>query len=631
MTWDYPVLLTTAVSLPVIVLLHLLARRRKTLTVPSLMLWKRLLENERRSVTFRRLVADLLLILQLLAAALLVLTLGGPRPARAVGRISGPTVLALDVSAGMSAVGDGGRTRFDIAVDEAMEMVRKKSAGAEVMILAGGSAVLPMTGFTSSRSDLLLSLKTMEPTDEPGNPRILLRTAEAMASARPGGRVVFITDGSFDRGPAGAVSAGGDRAGGLTEIVTVGSEAEVENTGITVFAVRGFSGGGRELLVTVENFGSKTRQVRLSVLVDNRELLREPLQLTPGGRETRTISWYDPLAGRVSAGIKGEGPDALASDDTAYAVLSPVGRIRAALITPGNWFLETLLAAHPNLSLKIYHGVDTWREDDGPWDVVIADRLFPTVDPGVPLLVIYPFTESARPPLPLLPQGIIEGADPVSWNSSHPVIRDVDFSRVSIRTAASLTTGPGVRILAESSNGPLVMAGEDEQRRWVALSFNLLESSLPLRPAFPILISGVLSWLVPGDPEDAADYLRTGEGWSLPPEFTGYEWEVFGPGGRDFIGNADEAAGVERLDKVGFWTAWSEGSKAETGVNLLNAGESDLRPRWKPEPDPEPAGPGPVSPALKRNSGPLTALLLILVLLSISAEWGLQSRYWRNV
>ena len=147
----------------------------------------------------------------------------------------------------------------------------------------------------------------------------------------------------------------------------------MENAGITIFAVRGFSGGGRELLVTVENFGNKTRQVRLTVLVDDRELLGEPLLLPPGGRETRTISWYDPLAGRVSAGLEDGDQDTLVSDDTVYAVLSSGGRIRTALITPGNWFLETLLAAHPNLSLRVYRGTEAWREDDGPWDESLLD------------------------------------------------------------------------------------------------------------------------------------------------------------------------------------------------------------------------------------------------------------------
>jgi hypothetical protein len=80
MTWDYPLWLISSTSLPMIIILHLLVRRRRTIRVPSLVLWERLLENERRSVSFRRLLADVLLLLQLLAAALLVLAMASPEP-----------------------------------------------------------------------------------------------------------------------------------------------------------------------------------------------------------------------------------------------------------------------------------------------------------------------------------------------------------------------------------------------------------------------------------------------------------------------------------------------------------------------------------------------------------------------
>jgi len=228
---------------------------------------------------------------------------------------------------------------------------------------------------------------------------------------------------------------------------------------------------------------------------------------------------------------------------------------------------------------------------------------------------------------------MIDGADPVSWDMNHPVMRDVDFSRVSVRASALLTTGPGVKVLAGSSAGPLVSVGEDEHRRWIALSFDLLESSLPLRPAFPILISGALSWLVPGNIDASAGGRRSGESWKLPPEFAGTDWEVFGPGGRNIDGPADSAAVVNHLDKIGFWTAWSEGRKSEIGVSLLNADESDLRPRWVSESDISESGStaSPEDHTPIRNPGPLTAVLVMLALLSVLAEWSLQTRYWRSV
>lgn len=614
MTWDFPVLLLSAVSLPLIIILHLLARRRRTLTVPSLLLWERLMENEWRSVTLRRFLADLLLILQLLAALLLVLSLAGPRPSRAAGRINGPTVLVLDISAGMSAVEGDSETRFDIMMDLAVEMIRNKAPGAEVSILAGAAGVIPLTGFTSSRSELLTVLKDLKATDEPGDPDLALRTAIASATAKAGGRVVFFTDAAFDDKP---------RLGGITEIVTVGTPGE--NAGITAFAVRGLPEGGRELLVTVENFGIENRIRRLLVRIDDREILAETMSLPPGGSETRTLFWNDPLAGRVSAQIEGDESDILSSDDEVFAVLTSEGRIRTALITPGNWFLETLLKTHPNISLVIFRGLESWREDNGTWDLVIADRLYPVIDPGIPLLALYPFPEGSEPPLPLLPQGILNGADPVNWDSDHPLMRGADLSRVSVRTAVSLATGPEVRILAGAVAGPLIMAGESDNRRWVAFSFDLLESSLPLRPAFPILISGALSWLTPGDMDSAADLLRAGENWLLPSEFQGAEPEIFGPDGK-------VEPETDFPDRVGFWTALSEGARTETGVSLLNAEESDIRPRW--EPDGSAGGlenrETMTRTPVREKTGTLTTILIVLAFLLVLSEWFFQSRYWRN-
>jgi hypothetical protein len=365
----------------------------------------------------------------------------------------------------------------------------------------------------------------------------------------------------------------------------------------------------------------ETRTRQLSVRIDGRDVLSEELTLTPGERESRSFSWYDPLAGHVSAELSGGRGDSLPGDVHAFAVLSPGGRIRTALVTPGNWFLETLLIAHPNISLKVFQGTEFWREDDRQWDLVIADRLYPPVDTAVPLLAIYPFAGTGEPPLPLFSQGILEGADPVSWDNSYPIMRNVDLSRVSVRSAVSLLPGPGVRVLAESGRGPLVLAGETGDRRWAALSFNLLESSLPLRPAFPLLISGALSWLVPGDQDSAAESLRTGEEWVLPPEFSGTDVEIFDPRGES--PRSESSRSGVTLNKVGFWTAWSGGSKTETGVSLLNADESNLRPRWQPE-----VAVRDIRQENRQRSGPPAAVFLLLALLAVLAEWGFQARYW---
>jgi len=624
MTWDYPFWLISSISLPLIIILHLLVRRRRTIRVPSLVLWERLLENERRSVSFRRLLADALLLLQLLAAALLVLAMASPRSSGGTGRITGPTVLVLDVSAGMSAVETDGRTRFDDALENAADMVKSKSSGAEVLILTAGSGTRPVSDFTSSRKTLLSALERIRATDEPGNPRGALKTAESLAAARPGGRVLFFTDGGFDDVPA---------PGPMTEVIGIGETAE--NIGLTVFSIRARTDGGLELLFTVENFGTESQDVRIKVLLDGAPFYEEDLMMEMSERVSRTISWLETSASLVKVSLTTDGEDRLQSDNEAVAVITPQGRIRTALITPGNWFLETLLSTHPGISLDVFYGLESWKEENGPWDLIVADRLFPPRDPGGAVLAVYPFA-GTEPPLPLRQIGVIGESDPVYWDNGHPVTRGVDFSRVSVRSAARMELSGGARSLVESSVGPLVLAGETEQRRWTALSFDILDSSLPLRPAFPLMVSGAVSWLVPGDMDGIADIRRAGDGWRPFPDRSGEAWEIFAPDGRSVQGEGDNPAAVGSLDRIGVWTAWSGGRKTETGVNLLDAEESNLSPRWfavvsetdaaQREDDSVPETAAPESDRTR----PMTAWLLVLAFSALLAEWGLQGRQWRS-
>jgi len=610
MSWDFPLWLISGISLPLIVLLHLLARRRRTVVVPSLLLWERLLENERRSVVLRRMIADALLLLQLLAAALLVLTLAGPRPAGG-GRLTGPTVMLIDVSAGMSAVSED-QSRLEEARSRALDMIRRKGREVPVMILAAGRDVVPLTEFTPSRRDLRSALESLEPTDEAGDAALALRTAEAMAAIHPDGTVLFFTDGAFDGDPT---------PGPGTRILPVGRVRE--NSGITAFSLRRRPGGGAELLVVLDHHGLAPRDLQVSVRLDGRELSSETVRVVPDQRATRSYAWSTDRSGDLTVVIRGEEPDALSADDAVYAVLDPSNRSRVALFTPDNWFLETFLTRHPNLAVDVFRGPGTWDPGDGPWDLVVADRVFPPVDPGGALLAVYPFTDTEPPPLPLDTAGTFTDADPVAWNSRHPVMRNADLSRVSIRSAQVLVGDPGTSALAESRIGSLVLAGEEADRRWLAFAFDLLDSSLPLRTAFPILMADALEWLLRDDVGGSAAFLRAGEEWRAAAGV---------PVGPDGATSSAE----RRLRRVGFWAADGRDGPVRIGVNLLDAGETDLRPRWEPRPDPVAVGTPGRSSSRERGSAPrpnlrpLAGWLLALACAALLVEWFLQVRSWRR-
>ena len=103
MTWLAPLGLLGLLSLPVIVLLHVLHARNRRAVVPTLALW-RWLEREVRGPRMRLPPLSAVLLLQLSAAALLSLALARPR----LDFLAGPAtaerlVLVVDTSTSMSA------------------------------------------------------------------------------------------------------------------------------------------------------------------------------------------------------------------------------------------------------------------------------------------------------------------------------------------------------------------------------------------------------------------------------------------------------------------------------------------------------------------------------------------------
>src|SRR5947208_10395604 len=104
-----------AIVVPSLLVLYFLKLRRREMTVPSTLLWKKAIQDLQVNAPFQKLRRNLLLLLQLLILLFLLLALSRP-----VSNYTPPpgktTVILLDRSASMSARDmEGGRTRLDEA------------------------------------------------------------------------------------------------------------------------------------------------------------------------------------------------------------------------------------------------------------------------------------------------------------------------------------------------------------------------------------------------------------------------------------------------------------------------------------------------------------------------------------
>ncbi len=343
MSFATPLWLLLLGVLPLIVLLHMVALRWKAIPVSSLRFWDRVLKERRTSARIRRILRNLLLLLELLAAAGLAFALAGPRLSVGGFASAGNVILVMDASASMQ-TREGERTRFDLARAQATRVVAGLRRGSRMAIVAAAHAPRLVQPWTDDHQTLDRVLAGLRATDEPADISQSMLFALSLRDPRRGDAVVLVSDCAFDSLPDIDTSVPWMR------ILSVGTPKE--NVGITALSLRRTLGGEEtyELFLSVRNYTAASVTVPVTVTAGATQVLAESLTLA--AREEREISepWRGPTSGPIVARI--DHRDDFPLDDQAYAVLAPSRQIRVNLVGPGNPFLEQALASLPGVVLE---------------------------------------------------------------------------------------------------------------------------------------------------------------------------------------------------------------------------------------------------------------------------------------
>jgi hypothetical protein len=169
-------------------------------------------------------------------------------------------------------------------------------------------------------------------------------------------------------------------------------------------------------------------------------------------------------------------------------------------------------------------------------------------------------------------------------DAASPLLRAVKLEHVTVSKAAAmaLPKDAGGWRLTEPlrfADQPLLIAGtrpqEKGEQRLAALGFRVTDSDLPLRVAFPLMISNTLQWLAGASVVESPNLragellpLDTGTTATLPPER---------PGGATLSGPAQEERGEIRPLQNGFYRLRAGGNERWVAVNTAAEAESDLR------------------------------------------------------
>jgi hypothetical protein len=422
---------------------------------------------------------------------LIGIALSDPQPQWFVGP-KHTTLIVLDAGAHMRAI-DEKPSRFERARVLAANELAARSTRDDVMVAQLDSALTPLSGWIRDPQQRQAAVAAARVTHEATRFSAAAEFARDHLRGKPHPELILISDGAFRASPS---ELGALRDAGIAlRQLPVGTSSM--NLAIRTFAVRAYPWDAErcEAMVELENTDGQPHAVELTLFEESRPIDVRPLRLPPRSR-TRHFIAVGATGRRFSARIEARdrAVDAQPSDDDAYAVLAQLPPRRVLLVSSGQRYLESALALDSSLVVdKI--SPDAYRAPTG-YDLAIFDQFVPPEPAQVATLWLAPNASSVdAPAAPYRVLGTIERPFFDEVATDNPMLRSVSLRDVNIRKAQRVQAEPGDQILARSKVGPLIVQGERRGFPFIALAFDVRESDVVLRTAWPILLSQMVRQL----------------------------------------------------------------------------------------------------------------------------------------
>ncbi|MGC1275500.1 MAG: BatA and WFA domain-containing protein [Planctomycetaceae bacterium] len=545
--------LLALLAVPAIIAIHLYRRRFPRLAVAGAFLWGGETEVRDAGRTRDRLPITATLILEVLAAALLVLILAQPRFGGA-GRVE-HLVVVLDDSASMTAKPRDEATIRDAVVAELEKRLEALGRNAVVTVVTTGRRPALLVGPAARWDDAKERLKNWRPRATDHDPAPAWDLAAQLAGED--GRLLFLTD----RSPA-------DDASLPPKMESVALGRPASNIALTAARWRFDPSAGRgTIALRVERFGPSSEPVTLTGTAAGKSVFSRQITVpdgesvpvefaVPGGLGTLTIGTDSP-------------DDALPLDSTIMLVEPKRRTVRVAVTLP-----EDHAAVRPlRRVLEQLPAVEFSPAEQA--DLVIAlGGTLPEANPELWWLGVGPFDDSddaktvdlAGPYVidkrDLLTDAVVLGG--VVWGG---------VQEVSLTVSPLISTGPY----------PLFSRLDGTPTKAYLLNIDMAQSNLADSPDWPILVANLVAAVRDDQPGLRRWNYRSGETVTLrlPPaaEQGGATLTLTGPDGDRPVARAQTVEITPPATPGVYVLRDGETPIAEFAVNFQDDTESDLTTR----------------------------------------------------
>ena len=477
MTFSSLIPLICLVGIPIIIILYLLKPKGKRKVMPSLLLWRNAERNDKSMTFAKRLIRNILMLLEILALLLLMFALMSPSIKSGAAHNSRSTVIVLDNSGSMEFKDEaGGNTRFEAAVKDIKDYIQ--SSDGDVTLIVSGRDTEIISAATRDDIRVLRSLSKVRVTDASGD----ISQAESIIGSVKADRVMIFTD------YAGATQLE-EVAGRMKCDIKVYGE-DTGNVSLYQMSVRENEEGLTDVAYGISNRSKAEVTFDVSIYDSEDNLLGvRNVKMQPDETKNFLLTGVNYNGSYIKGELSGisysdNSKDGLEEDNVAYAVRNKESEISGFLVGNGNTYVEK--------AYKAYQGTDIVKAAD--------DK---TVDAGS--VAIYDKgTSKTRNDISRI---ILKGEENVAGTLDGAVIdvetgellsdlsrfevgaNDVNYYDVPEWAVPFMSTVDG-----EGETRYIGYYGEHDGIREVVIGFDIRDSEFPLLAEFPVFIADSINY-----------------------------------------------------------------------------------------------------------------------------------------
>ena len=537
--------------------------------VASTLLWQQSIQDLRVNSPFQRIRRNLLLFIQLLILLLAVLALSRPLM-NLQQEERRRTIVLIDTSASMATEEMDG-SRLDAAKRGALELVENLLSSDQMALIRFASHASVVSSFTTDKVRLRQLINDLDVQATETHLKEALNIAFSLARVqvdeKSTAQIHLFSDGRF------ADTTGFLSQTGEVKYHPIGKVGK--NVGLVALDV-GYAAGDEavsEVFYSVENFDAADAEITAEFYFNDELIGARKHKITRGLR----ISGLAPAVGGQEGILKVRlvTGDPFPLDNSGYVIVQRPAKTKVLIVGESDFFLNQALGvASTELSRTTPSGYDP--EMAAKFDLILFDGWAPK-DPGRGSFIFH----NCHPTLEDLTVGEqVEGPVVLDWDRAHPLMRFFSLAEVFVIRMKKVKPPKWMRVLAQTTEGPLILCSEQESFRSLYLPLHVsTDSNLSAQGTFPIFIVNALRWL-PASGLKGARQLQTGDPL-IAQAGQATEATITDPKGRKFTVTAqDERIMFPHTTIPGIYHVDMAGKEPHLfAVNLLSPVESKIDPQ----------------------------------------------------